>query len=191
MHHDALLSFLRDSPGESRNEIAERDAGSYFWLRKHDRAWLQCHLPSPRWGHRKGKRKALRDRHPLDHAASVALKQMARQELERSDRPKRLKRTRLLSAVGALAALSDRGRDRYPPTIAEAERVAETKEQFLRRTICWAPNELARGRKAISMTQLCRLTNLRPRPLVENRAFIVEVVTELDLSFDARCALAP
>jgi hypothetical protein len=76
-------------------------------------------------------------------------------------------------------------------TVAEAERVAETKEQFMRRTIRWALNELARGRKAISMTQLCRLTNVRPRQLVENRAYIVEVATELDLPFDARCALAP
>jgi hypothetical protein len=190
-HRDALLSFLRDNPGKSRNEFAERHAGSYFWLRKYDRAWLRNHLPAPRWGHKKGKRKALRDRHPRDQAASVAVKQMARQEFERPDRPKRLTRTRLLAAVGALTALSDRGRDRYPSTIAEAERVAETKEQFSRRTIPWALNELARERKAISMTQLGRLTNLRPRQLVENRAFIVEVATELELSFDASCPLAP
>jgi hypothetical protein len=191
MHRDALLSFLRDNPLKSRNEFAERHAGSYFWLRKHDRAWLRSHLPSPRWGHRKGKRKALRDRHPLDQAASVAVRQIARQELERSDRPKRLTRTRLLAAVGALTALSDRGKDRYPSTLAEAERLAETKEQYMRRTISWALNELARGRKAISMTLLCRLTNLSPRQLVENRVYVVEVATELDLSFDARCALAP
>ncbi len=190
-HRDALLSFLRSHPGKSRNEFAERHAGSYFWLRKYDRAWLQSHLPAPRWGHRKGKRKVLRDRHPLDQAASVAVRQMARHELERPDRPKRLTRTRLLTAVGALAALSNRGIDRYPSTLAEAERLAETKEQFMRRTISWALNELARGRKTISMTQLCRLTNLRPRQLVEYRDYVIEVATELDLSFDSRCALAP
>jgi hypothetical protein len=190
-HRDALLSFLRDNPGKSRNEFAKRHAGAYFWLRKHDRAWLLSKLPAPRWGHRKGKRKALGYRHPLDQAASVAVRQMARQELERSGRPKRLTRTRLLSAVGALAALSDRGRDRYPSTIVEAERAAETKEQYMRRNIRWALSELARRRKAISVTQLCRLTNLSPSQLVENRAYVVEVATELDLSFDARCALAP
>jgi hypothetical protein len=190
-HRDALLSFLRENPGKSRDEFAERHAGSYFWLRKYDRAWLRSHLPAPRWGHRKGKRKALRDRHPRDQAASVTVGQMARQELARPDRPMRLTRTRLLAAVGALTALTDRGRDRYPSTISEAERVAETKEQFMRRTIRWALSELARGRKAISVTQLCRLTNLSPSQLVENCAYVVEVATELDLSFDARCALAP
>ncbi len=190
-HRDALLEFRRNNPGESRNEFAEGHAGSYFWLRKYDRAWLRSHLPAPRWGHRKGKQKALRDRHPLDQAASAAVRQMARQEFERPDRPKRLTRTRLLTAADALAALSDRGRDRYPSTLAEAERLAETKEQFMRRIIRWALNELARGPKVISMTQLCRLTNLKPRPLVENRAYLVKVATELDLSFDARCVLGP
>jgi hypothetical protein len=190
-HRDALLSFLRNRPGESRNEFAKRHAGSYFWLRKHDRAWLQSHLPAPRWGYGKGRRKAVKDRHPLDQAASMAVKQMARRELARPDRPMRLTRTRLLSAVGALAALSGRGRDRYPSTVAEAERVAETKEQFMRRTIHWALKELARRPMAISMTQLCRVAHLKPRQLIENRAYVVEFATELDLSFDARCPLAP
>jgi hypothetical protein len=187
-HRNALLSFRQ---GESRNEFAKCHAGSYFWLRKYDRAWLQSYLPAPRWGHRKGKRKVVRDRHPLDQTASEAVRQLARQELERSDRPKRLTRTRLLTAVCALPALSEGGRDRYPSTVAEAERLAETTGQFMRRTISWALNELAREQKAVSMTQLCRLTNLKSRQLVENRAYVVEVATELDLSFDARCPLAP
>ena len=190
-HRDALLSFLRENPGKSRDEFAERHAGAYFWLRKYDRAWLRSHLPAPRWGHRKGKRKALRDRHPLDPAATEAVRQMARQERERPDRPKRLTRTRLLAAVGALTALSDRGRDRYPSTIAEAELLAETKEQFMRRTIRWALNELARGQKAISMNQLYRVSHLKPRQLIENQAYVVEVATELDLPFRAGCPLAP
>lgn len=190
-HRDALISFLRDNPGRSRIEFAECHAGSYFWLRKYDRIWLQSHLPAPRWGHRKGKRKTQRDRHPFDQPASVAVKQIARMEFERPDRPKRLTRTRLLTAVSALPALSDRGKDRYPSTLAEAERLAETKEQCMRRIIIWALNELARRRKAISMTQLCRLTNLRPRQLVENGSYVVEIATELELPFDARCPLAP
>lgn len=190
-HRDALLSFLRNRPGKSRNEFAKRHAGSYFWLRKHDRAWLQSHLPAPRWGHRKGKQKAVKDRHPLDQAASMAVGQIARRELARPDRPMRLTRTRLLSAVGALAALSGRGRDRYPSTIAEVGRVAETKEQFMRRTIRWALTELARRSKAISMNQLCRVAHLKPRQLIENRSCVVEYATDLDLSFDARSPLAP
>ena len=190
-HREALLSFLRSRPTESRNEFAKRHAGSYYWLRKHDRAWLQSHLPAPRWGHRKGKKKGFKDRHPRDQAAFLAVGQMARQELARPDRPMRLTRTRLLSAVGALAALSGRGRDRYPSTIAEAERLAESKEQFLHRTIRWALNELARGQKAISMNQLYRAAHLKPRQLIENQAYVVEVATELDLSFDASCPLAP
>jgi len=190
-HRNALLSFLRADPGKPRYEFAKRHAGSYFWLRKYDRAWLQSHLPAPRWGHRKGKRKVVRDRHPLDQTASEAVRQIARQELERSERPKRLTRTRLLTAVGALSALSERGRDRYASTIAEAERHAETTGQFMRRTIRWALNELATERKAISMTQLCQLTNLKSSQLVEHRDYIVEVATDLELVFDARCKLAP
>lgn len=190
-HRDALLSFLRNDSGKSRLEFAERHAGSYFWLRKYDRAWLQSHLPAPRWGHRKGKHQDVKCRHPLDKVAAEVVRQLARRELEKPDRPKRLTRTRLLTTVGALAALSDRGRDRYPATVVEAERLAETKEQFMHRIIGWGLNELARGQKVISMTQLSRLTNLRPLQLVENRAYIIEVATELDLPFDARSALAP
>jgi hypothetical protein len=190
-HRNALLSFIRNSPSKSRNEFTKRHPGSYFWLRKHDREWLQSHLPAPRWGHRKGKRKVLKNLHPFDLAASVAVRQIALQELARDDRPMRLTRTRLLSAVGARSALSDQGRDRNPSTRAEAERAAETKQQFLRRTIRWALNELARGRKAISMNQLCQLTHFRSAQLIENRAYVVEVATELNLPFDARCVLAP
>ncbi len=190
-HRNALQSFLRDRPGASRYEFAKRHAGSYYWLRKHDRSWLQSHLPEPHWGHRKGKRKALKDRHRLDQAASVAVRQIERQELAGPDRPMRLTRSRLLSAVGASAALSGRGRDRYPSTVAEAERVAETKEQFMRRTIRWALNELGRRPKAISMNQLRRVAHLSPRQLIENRAYVIEFAAELDLSFDVRCSLAP
>jgi hypothetical protein len=190
-HRDTLLSFLRINPAKSRNDFAKRHAGSYFWLRNYDRAWLQSNLPAPRWGHWKGKRKIVKYCHGLDETTSEAVRQMARQELERPDRPRRLTRTRLLRAVGASAALSKRGRGRYPSTVAEAERLAETTEQFIGRTISWALNELARDRKAISMTQLCRLTHLKSRQLVENRAYVVEVATDLELGFDARFELAP
>ena len=61
----------------------------------------------------------------------------------------------------------------------------------MRRTIRWALNELATERKAISMTQLCQLTNLKSSQLVEHRDYIVEVATDLELVFDARCKLAP
>jgi len=189
-HRDVLLSFLRNSPDKPRSEFADRHPGSYSWLRIHDRAWFQSRLPVPRWGHRKGKQKVLKN-HPLDLAASLSVRQMALQELAKHDRPMRLTRTRLLLAVGARSALSERGRDRNPLTIAEVERAIETKEQFLRRTIRWALNELARGGKTISMNQLCRTAGLESRHLIDNRIYIIEVATELNLQFDARCALAP
>jgi hypothetical protein len=191
-HRSALLSFLRDSPGESRRAFAKRYAVSYQWLSKYDRSWLHSHLPESRkGGYRRGKRKeALKDWQRLDQAALLAVRQAARQELAKLDRPARLTRSRLLSVVGTLAAISKR-KHRYPLAIAEAERVAETKKQFVRRAIRWALQKLADQNLAISLHRLKPLAGTSTEVLQEHRSYIIEVAAELEMTFDARSLLAP
>ena len=190
-HREALLSFLRDSPGESRRAFAKRYAASYEWLGKYDRSWLKGHLPESRQGRGgRGKRKALKDWQRLDQAALLAERQAARQELAKPDRPMRLTRSRLLSAAGASAALSHR-KHRYQSAIAEAESLAETKSQFVRRAIRWALQQLAEQNLAISLHRLEPLASTSTEVLKEHRSYIIEVAAELEVTFDARSLLAP
>ena len=191
-HRDALLSFLRDNPGASREGFTKGYAGSSNWLRKYDRSWLHSHLPRSRRGRRgRGNRRALEDWQRLDQAAFLAVRQMARQELEKPDRPIRLTRIRLLSAVGVSAALSHRRIYCYPSAMAEAERVVETKQQFGRRAIRWALRKLAEQNLPISLHRLEQLVTMSREVLKEHRSYIIEVAVELDMTFDARSLLAP
>lgn len=190
-HRYALTSFLRSNPSESRHTFATHHAGSYDWLREYDRAWLDEHLPTPVSGGRRGPRKARKNWPQLDQVAASAIRHAAHQELDKSDRPLRLTRTRLLAAGNALAAMGQSTRQRYPTAAGEASRLAETKDQFLRRTIRWALQEYAKRHIAISTNQLRRVARLPAYQLMEHRNYIIAVAAELELLFDARCALAP
>lgn len=190
-HREALLSFLRSNPRKTRHTFAIRHAGAYDWLREYDRDWLDGHIPDPvRNGH-KETRMARKDWHQLDQAAASTVRGTAHEELTKSDRPIRLTRTRLLSAAGALSAMSRCTQHRYPCATTEAGRLAETREQFLRRTIRWALSRYAEQGGAISINQLRRVARLPAGQLIEHRDYVIEVATELGLFFDARCALAP
>jgi hypothetical protein len=190
-HRNALLKFLRESPGESRRTFAKRFAGVYDWLRKYDWDWLNSNLPESRAGRGGGKRGAHKDWHQLDQAASMAVRQTTRQELTKSDRPIRLTLSRLLSAAGASAAIAHEGRDRYPSAVAEAKRLAETKPQFARRAIRWALQKLAEQHLAISVLRLVPLASVSRKDFKEHRDYIIKVAAELEMTFDSRSLLAP
>jgi hypothetical protein len=97
---------------------------------------------------------------------------------------------RLLSVADATVAMNQSKRYRYPTAADEAERLAETKEQFLRRTIRWTLEEFARLHRVISITQLCRVSSLRHSDFLEYRGYIIEVAAELGLLFHPQCVLA-
>lgn len=190
-HRNALLSFLRDRPGEPRNAFIERYCGSYNWLRKNDRAWFQSHLPESRRGRGvQGKRKSFRDWEGIDQAALLAIKQAARQELTKLDRPKRLTKTRLFAACGSATRINGR-RQRFPFALAEAERVAETEMQFAKRAIRWALQKLAERNIPISLHRLEPWVSMAPERLLEHRSIIIEFAVELGLTFHAGSLLAP
>ena len=190
-HRDALLSFLRSNPRGTRNTFATRHAGAYDWLRDYDQSWLDGHLPESVRGGQKEPRKARKDWYLLDQAACSIVRQTAYEELAKPDRPTRLTRSRLLSAAGALSAMSRSKKYRYPIAMVEAEHLAETKEQFMHRTIRWALNKYAEQHIPISINQLRRVARLPANQLLEYRAYIIEVAAEIGLLFDARCSLAP
>jgi hypothetical protein len=103
----------------------------------------------------------------------------------------RLTRSRLLSAAGALAAFSPRRKHRYPSAIAEAELLAEPKQQFARRAIRWALQQLAEQNLAISLNRLRPLASSSLKDLKEHRSYIIEVAAELEMTFEAHSPLAP
>jgi hypothetical protein len=191
-YRGALLSFLRDSPSESRRVFKERNSAAYRWLGKHDRPWLNSHLPESRQGQPgRGKRKTLKDWQPMDQAAFLGVRQAARQELAKPDRPVRLTRSRLLSDVGGSAALSQSRRLHYPSATAEAERLAETKKQFLTRALRWAIRQLAEQKLVVSINRLIPLVSASPKELKEHRNYIIIVAAEFEIAIDGRSLLAP
>jgi hypothetical protein len=134
-------------------------------------------------------RKAFKDWRGIDQAALLAVKQAARQELTKPDQPIRLTKTRLLR--GAAGVRSNGHRDHYPLASAEAEGVAETKMQFAKRAIRWALQKLAEQNLAISLHRLEPLVSMSPKSLMVHRSYIIEVATELEMTFDGRSLLAP
>lgn len=189
-HRTALQSFFRSNPGESRRTFAIRHAGTYDWLQRYDRDWLSTHLPKPAFSGPKSPRRVLNDWHALDQIAASVVRDAARREFAKSGRPFRLTRMRLLSAAGATVAMSPSKRYRYPTAAAEAERLAETTDQFVRRTICWTLEELARQHLVISATRVWRVSSLRYSKVLEYRDYIKELAADLELPFHARCAPA-
>lgn len=190
-HREALLSFLCNNPSKTRNTFAIDHAGAYDWLREYDRDWLYDKIPGPIRSGRNKKRTARKDWHNLDQDAVSIIRHTVREELNKLDRPIRLTQTRLLLTAGALSAMSRNNQHRYLYAKTEAEHLAETKEQFLKRTIRWALYKYSQHHIPISVNQLRRVARLPARQLIEQRDYVIEVSAELGLTFDARCSLAP
>ncbi|MBB4013415.1 hypothetical protein GGR36_002761 [Niveibacterium umoris] len=190
-HREALHSFFRSNPSKTRNDFATSHVGTYDWLREYDRNWLDSNLPAPiRNGHNetRGTRK---EWHQLDQDAVLCIRDTVHEEMTKNDRPTRLTPTRLLSTAGALSVLSRNTQHHYPHAKAEAEKLAETRDQFRKRTIRWALHKYAVQRIPISINQLRRVARLPARQLIEQRDCVIEVAAELGLTFDGRCSLAP
>lgn len=190
-HRNTLLAFIRDYPNGSRKEFFTNHAGSYDWLREFDRTWLETHLPKPKIHSQKGEgtRKPRKNWCKIDQDAVTAIQNFAHQEMTKSDRPIRLTRSRLLSAAGAFVPFSLK--HHYPDAKTEATRLAETKEQFILRTIHWALTKYALLHIPISTNKLRRVAHLPGSKLIEYRNYVAEIAAELELTFDSRCTLAP
>lgn len=191
-HRDSLRSFLRNSPAEPRSAFVKRHSGAYAWLWRFDRTWLKSHLPKSRQGWH-GRRKAMlfRDWSSRDQAAATALGQAAHGEFAKTDRPKWLTVNRLLRSIGKPNPLKHNQQSHYPLAMAEAKRLAETKEQFQRRAIRWALQKLAEQNLPISVHRLSPLAGTSREALKEHRRFIIETAAELGLTFAAGSLLAP
>jgi 3-methyladenine DNA glycosylase AlkD len=70
-------------------------------------------------------------------------------------------------------------------------RLSETKEEYIRRKICWALRKCAEQHSVISIKRLRKLVSLPNAQLREFRDHIIEVATKLELTFDAHCPFAP
>lgn len=190
-HRNILLAYRQQYPAKSRNMFTKEHAGSFDWLREYDRKWMESHLPAPARGGRERVQRSRKNWTQIDQAAAAVVRKTASDEIARTGRPTRLTRTRLLREAGALAAMGKNSETRYPTAFAEAELLAESKEEFLRRTIRWALQEYANRHIPISINQLRRVARLAAGVLLEQRSYVIEVAEELGLAFDARSSLSP
>jgi hypothetical protein len=190
-HRNALQSFLINSPDASRTGFVTDHSGAYDWLWKFDRDWLDDHLPKRLAIAPQKNRKARKQWHLLNQAAISIIQNTAQTELSKSERPIRLTRTRLLASANAKSAMGRDTKHRYSTAMAEATCLAESREQFIRRTVRWALKKYAEEHIPISTNKLRRVASLPARQLIEHRLYVIEIAAELGLVFDARCVLAP
>jgi hypothetical protein len=188
-HRNILLAFNAENKDEPGNTFAIRHAGSYDWLLKFDRNWFDAHSPEQKTRTHTETRKARKDWLQIDRSAVINIQKIAHQELTKLDRPKWLTRSRLLSASGAITAISQS--NHYLKARAEAERLAENKEQFMLRAIHWALKRYALLHIPISTNKFRRVARLPANKLMKYRDHIIRIATELEIPFDSRCALAP
>lgn len=190
-HRNALLKFRQCSPSAPRSQFLEKHAGAYDWLRTFDHQWLTENLPPIKVPQAIRPSNPRKDWAKIDQAAVARIRQTAIEELEKTERPSHLTRTRLLSSANALAAMDKRNANRFENALLEAELHSENKDAFLRRVIRWALEKYKELHIPISMNKLRRVSRLNPQYLYKNRDYVIEVAKELGLPFNARTALSP
>jgi hypothetical protein len=132
---------MEASPDLPRYRLARLSQSTYRWLRKHDRAWLESHVPPRRRPHEKrwivsqkadaGETARKREQRDLALAKAVVEAAIAvRSEVQ----PRRMVLAYLKEYVPALPP-EYKALSRFPHTEAAVRRVVETREEFLVRRV--------------------------------------------------------
>jgi hypothetical protein len=150
-----LLDLVRANPKASRSELQILSGSILCWLRRHDKEWLEAHLPPSRkrihrfktvdWGSR-------------DRDAAKIVERVASCIREISDPPLRVSKTEIIKRLD-LGASFDWTIRKLPLTTKALEQCVESVEDFLLRRI-----EL--------VTECCRKEGITPmRSVLCNLSF--------------------
>lgn len=186
-HRQMVKDYLQVNPCATRVEIRQDCSGAIDWLEEFDREWLKSHWPSRGVAAAK-KRRAIIDWVGRDQLLADGVAQLALTWKAETARPVRITRTRLLSEIGALAAMGA-GRDRLPKTLLAAEAHSESVEDYQRRRLRWALLEHQRLGTPVSANVTRRIAAFPPRVLMQHGTYIVQVAKELNVPIDARCSI--
>lgn len=186
-----VTAFLELNPGALRSEVRTELPHVVDWLYTEDRGWLDNINPVTTETGRYPRPRHRVDIEQIEEKFCREIKISAQRILQRSGRPKRLTKTMLMKSVGLTSILGPKPKSpRCPRAFAEAERLAESLEEFEIRLIRWSMHEYAKLHVPISSNRLRRIARLPVSHIYSNRYLIIELAAELELSFDSRCTLS-
>ncbi len=158
------LQLKKDNRCLSKTELRFLDKGTYAWLYRHDRSWLQKNSPKPKkkkiHSHRVDWEK--RDREIL------LLVEREAQAIRLLDPPRRITTSAIGKRIGKLSLL-EKKISKLPRTAAFLDRHMENTEAFQIRRIIWVVKILDREGQEIIDWRIRRLAGLKSicTPVVE------------------------
>lgn len=149
------IDLRRREPELERKALADRLPADYTWLYRHDRDWLEAHLPPPT-AHRSSGPRA--DWAVIDLGLAEKLRVAAGAILGRIP-PVRVTLAELERHVGRRGWIGKRYA-KLPETVAALAEVTESVESFRLRRVSWARHELEAAGTTAPLWKVRRLAGL-------------------------------
>jgi hypothetical protein len=146
------LDILKQNPSKKRNDLIRENFSIYRWLYKYDKVWLKEHLP---------KRQKYKGRKPFDseeEGRDQKLLQIVKGTVENwsqfeKDRPKQISKTFIIEKIREPGFIKA-DLERYPCTRNYINSVIESREQFYKRKIRWAIDELISNGESLFISRI-------------------------------------
>jgi hypothetical protein len=137
------LNVIAANPGVTRNELRLIDGKAYQWLHLHDAEWLKTNSPPSK--------KSLPKWVESDEEYAERIENAMKRTRDSPGKPKRLS----VAALGEIAGIPKIHKiiasDRMPRTKAAVENCSETLEQWQRRKIRWAIQQMRERGEVITV----------------------------------------
>jgi hypothetical protein len=132
-HRKRWLKLMIDYPDAKRSALARIDSGNYKWLLQNDYEWFNANTPSP---HRKNFDWSVRD---TEYSGKI--KQVVSEITSYEGKPVWLSYSTIANRAGIGNSIYSR-LDKLPMTKQCLDSVIETRDEWRKRKICWAIQEL-------------------------------------------------
>lgn len=137
-HYRHKWQVLRtDYPKAGRTELIALDSFTYLWLNRHDKEWLEAHLPPVQKRTSMG---ALLDWGKIDRELSVSLEITVKQIRELPGKPVRISIAAIVRQIGYRTYL-EQALDKLPQTSKVMKQNLESLEAHSLRCINWAESQ--------------------------------------------------
>lgn len=156
-HRNGWLLTRETYPDKSKTELRSVTKAHYAWLYRHDRDWLNGNSPE----YKKIQTKAARvDWNARDSEALQKVKTAVTEILKTKGKPERISLSRIGRICGLLALL-EKHLDKLPQTKAYVQDVSETDEDYRKRRMIWAAQELSELGEEPKLWKVMRKAGIR------------------------------
>ncbi|MBE5105123.1 TniQ family protein [Bacillus thuringiensis] len=160
--------IFTENPNLKRTQLKALNRAAFSWIQKHDKSWLEKHLPPIRWKQRNSNQYYIKMDNKLLQAAQGVISDWAVFESEKGALQK-ITKSALLTQIGISIDLLIRKGDNYPLFREYVDSVIETKEDFQKRRI----KHLLDNKFSAQMVTVPKIKELaslycRVKPEVEN-----------------------